>query len=150
MNNVRREAGLARQGKLKRHLDSEVNAVAAKTSVKASLPSLHDKPYQSLGLCVPQAILEDSIFVIAIINVTFYYSATLASVYASSARRTVCIIRAIFALYSENAAETISEGLKLSIFLGGILQDPPCACATRAFVRCWKPPLRISAYASDM
>ena len=44
MNNVRNEAGLARQGKLKRHLDSEVNAVAAKTSVKALLPSLHDKP----------------------------------------------------------------------------------------------------------
>ena len=34
--------------------------MAAKTSVKASLPSLHDKPYPSLGLCVPQAILEET------------------------------------------------------------------------------------------
>ena len=34
--------------------------MAAKTSVKASLPSLHDKPYSSLGLCVPQAILEET------------------------------------------------------------------------------------------
>ena len=76
MNNVRKEAGLARQGKLKRHDGSEyqVNAMAAKTSLKASLPSLHDKPYPSLGLYVPQAILEDSTFAIAIINVTFYYS----------------------------------------------------------------------------
>ena len=39
MNNVRSEAGLARQEKLKRHDGSEdqVNAMAAKTSVKASL-----------------------------------------------------------------------------------------------------------------
>ena len=51
---------------------------------------------------------------IAIINVTFYYSATLASMYASSTRRAVCII---CGLYSENASETISEGLKSKISL---------------------------------
>ena len=89
-----------------------MNAMAAKTSVKASLLSLHYKPYPFLGLCVPQAILDDSTFVIAITNVTFYYKTTLASVYASSARRAVCIICRILALYSENAAETISKGLK--------------------------------------
>ena len=55
---MRSKAGMARQGKLKRQNDSEVNAMAAKTSVNASLPSLHDKPYPSLGLCVPQLILE--------------------------------------------------------------------------------------------
>ena len=135
------EACMARQGKLKCHDGSEVNAMAAKTSVKVSLPNLHDMMYPSLGLCVPQAILKDSTFVITIINVMFYYSATLASVYVSSARRAVCIIRGILALYSENAAETISEGLKSKIFLGGhsprcplckfyalqvLLEPPPC------------------------
>ena len=89
--------------------------------------------YPSLGFCVPQAILEDSTFAIAKINVTFYYSATLASVYASSARRSVCIICIIIALYSDNAAETISEGLK-SKFPGGIYA-------------LLVPPMRISAYA---
>ena len=34
--------------------------MAAKTSVKASLQSLHDKPYPSLGLCDPQAVLEET------------------------------------------------------------------------------------------
>ena len=48
-----------------------MNAMAAKTIVKASLPSLHDKLYPSLELCVPQAISEDSTFAIAIINVVF-------------------------------------------------------------------------------
>ena len=121
------------QGKLKHCDGSEVNAMAEKTSVKASLPSLHDKQYPSLELYIPLAILEESKFVIAIINVTFYYSATPASVYASSAWGAVCIIRGILALYSENAAEMISEGLKSKNFLGGIL-------ATRAFMHCWKPP----------
>ena len=53
------KAGLGRQGKLKRNAISEyqLNAMVAKTSVKASLPSLHNKPYPSSGLCVPQAIL---------------------------------------------------------------------------------------------
>ena len=46
------------------------------------------------------------------------YSATLASVFTSSARRAVCIIRGILALYSETTADTISEGLKSKIFLG--------------------------------
>ena len=41
---MRSEAGMARQGKWKRHNGSEVNAMAAKMSVQASLPSLHDKP----------------------------------------------------------------------------------------------------------
>ena len=48
---MRSEAGLARQGKLKRHDGSEdqVNAMAAKTSVnKALLSNLHDKSYPSL------------------------------------------------------------------------------------------------------
>ena len=51
--------------------EDQVNAMAAKTIVKASLPSLHDKLYPSLGLCVPQAISEDSTFAIAIINYVF-------------------------------------------------------------------------------
>ena len=43
MNNVRSEAGLARQGKLKRHgSEGQVNAMAVK-----SLPSLYDKPYHT-------------------------------------------------------------------------------------------------------
>ena len=55
------EAGMAAgQGKLKRHDGSEVNAMAAKTSVNASLPSVPDKTYPSLGLCVTQAILEEN------------------------------------------------------------------------------------------
>ena len=54
------DTGMARQGKLKRHDGSEVNAMAAKMSVNASLPSLHDKSYSPLGLCVPQAILEEN------------------------------------------------------------------------------------------
>ena len=121
INNVFSEADLARQGG---HDGSEVNANAAKTSVKASLPSLHEKSYPSLGLCVPQAILEDFTFAITIINITLYYSATLASMYASSARRAVCIIRGILPLYSENEAETISEGMNSKIFLGALPQTP--------------------------
>ena len=74
MNNVCSEVSLARQGKLKRHDGSEVNAMAAKTSVKTLLPSLHDMSYPYLQLCILQAILEGSTFAIAIINVTFYYS----------------------------------------------------------------------------
>ena len=57
---MRSEAVMARQGKLKRHDGSEVNAMALKTSFNASLPSLHDKPYSSLVLCIPQAILEQN------------------------------------------------------------------------------------------
>ena len=37
-------------------------------------------------------------------------------VYASSTRRAICIIREVLALYYENAAETISEGLKSKMF----------------------------------
>ena len=40
--------------------DSKVNAMCAKTSVKASVPSFHDKSYPSLGLCDPQTILEET------------------------------------------------------------------------------------------
>ena len=49
MNNVHNKVGLAKQEKLKCHDGSEdqVNAVAVKTSVKVSLPSLHDKPHPS-------------------------------------------------------------------------------------------------------
>ena len=120
--------------------------MAAKTSVKASLPSVHYKLYPFLGLCIPQAILDDSTFVIAITNVTFYYSTTLASVYASSTRRVICIICRILALYSENAAETISKGLKSKFFQ---VYSPylPYVRATHTFMCCWKPPLQISAYA---
>ena len=42
---MRSEADMARQGKLKHHDGSEVNAMAAKTSVKTSLPNLHNKQY---------------------------------------------------------------------------------------------------------
>ena len=91
---MRSEVVMARQGKFKGHDGSEVNAMTAKTSIKASLPNLHDKPYPSLGLCVPQAILEETP-VLHIRNRNnkrhFYYSALLASIYASSARRAVCI-----------------------------------------------------------
>ena len=70
--------------------------MAAKRSVKASLPSLHDKPYPSLELCVPQAVMEETPVLHicdAVINVTFYYGAMLASVCGSSANRAVCVIR---------------------------------------------------------
>ena len=74
---LRSESGMARQGKLKRHDGSEMNAMAAKTSVKASLPSLHDKSYPSLGLCFPQAILEDRLHIRDRDNqVTFYRACT--------------------------------------------------------------------------
>ena len=57
---MRSKAGMVRKGKLNCHNDSEVNAIAANMSVKASLPSIQDKPYPSLGLCVSQAILEET------------------------------------------------------------------------------------------
>ena len=57
---MRSKAGMVRKGKLKCHNDSEVNAIAADMSVKASLTSIQDKPYPSLGLCVSQAILEET------------------------------------------------------------------------------------------
>ena len=123
-----------------------MNAMAAKTSFMASLPNLHYKPYPFLGLCIPQAILDDSTFVIAITNVTFYYSTTLASVYASSMRRVVCIICRILALYSENAAEIISEGLKFKFFLEYSPIPSLCARYTGIYVLL-EPPLQISAYA---
>ena len=50
---VHSEAGMARQGKFKCHDGSKANAIAVKTSVKVSLPSLHDKWYLSLTLCSP-------------------------------------------------------------------------------------------------
>ena len=56
----RRGYGEARQGKLKRPNGSEVNAMAVKTSIKVSLPSLHDKTYPSIGLRIHQAILEET------------------------------------------------------------------------------------------
>ena len=43
------EAGIARQEKLKCHDSSEANAMAVKMNGKASLRSLHDKQYPSLG-----------------------------------------------------------------------------------------------------
>ena len=57
---MRSEAGIVRQRKLKRYDGSGVNAMAAKTSVNASLPRLDDKFYPTLGLFVPQAILEET------------------------------------------------------------------------------------------
>ena len=50
---------LVRQGNLKRHDGSEVNAMAAKTSVKASLPVFTTSGTHPC-LCVPQAILEET------------------------------------------------------------------------------------------
>ena len=85
---MRSEAGMARQGKLKRHDSSEANAMAAKTSVKALLP----QAIPILDFAFPKQSWRKhlcSIFAIAIINVMFYYSATSASVYALSARRAV-------------------------------------------------------------
>ena len=52
---MRSEAGMARQGKLKRHDGSEANAMAAKMSVKASLLSLHDKRYPYLTAFVKRS-----------------------------------------------------------------------------------------------
>ena len=127
------EAGMARRGKFKRHDGSEANAIAAKTSVKASLPSLHDKWYLFLTLRSRSDLRDEllySTFVIAIINVTFYYSATPANMYSSSARRAVCLIYGILALYS---SETISEGLKSKLFLGDMPPDPPCGRAMHTF-----------------
>ena len=121
---MRSEAGLARQGKLKHHDGSggECNGCENKCQGIAL-----ESSQQDLRTCVPQAILEDSTFTIKIINVTLYYSATLASVFASSARRAVCIIREILVLYSENAAEMISEGLKSKFFWGHSRRLPLCA-----------------------
>ena len=51
---VRSEAGMVSQEKLKRRGGSKVNTMAAKTSVKASLPSLHDKSYLSLYFAFPK------------------------------------------------------------------------------------------------
>ena len=51
MNNVRSEAGLARQEKLKRHDGSEDKVHecnGCENEFKASLPGLHDKPYTHL------------------------------------------------------------------------------------------------------
>ena len=44
---MRSKACKARQGKLKCYYDSEVTAMAENMSIKASLPSLHDKTYLS-------------------------------------------------------------------------------------------------------
>ena len=133
---MRSEADMARQGKLKHHDGSEVNAMAAKTSVKTSLPNLHNKRYiPILDFAFPKRSWRKplySTFAIAITNVTFYYSATPASVYASSARRAVCIIRGIFALYSP---EMIAEGLKSNIFLEGMPPDPPCGHTICTFIQ---------------
>ena len=82
--------------------------MAAKTSVKASLPSLHDKPYPSLGLCVPQAILEETP-VLHISDRNNQRHVLLQRYACKRARPAVCILRG---LYSENASETISERLK--------------------------------------
>ena len=132
---VRSEVGMARKGKLKSHDGSEVNAMAAKTSVKASLPSLHDKSYPSLGLCVPQAILEETaVLHICDRNIQCH---VLLQRYALSATQAVCTIRGILALYSQNTPENISEGLNPNCFLGGtqaplvsgaphIAGNPPC------------------------
>ena len=103
---MRSEAGMARQGKLKRLDGSETNAMAAKTSVKASLPNLPNKRYPSLTL-VPQAILEET-SALHIRDRNNQHHVLLQ-------RYAVYIIRGILALYS---SETISEGLKSKIFLG--------------------------------
>ena len=102
---VHREAGMESQGKLKRHDSSEVNAMVAKTSIKALVSSI------GLG--------GNYIFVIPIINVTLYYSAILANMYASSVRRVICTVHGNLAAYSQNTSEMISEGLLSKIFLRG-------------------------------
>ena len=97
-----------------------------------------------------------STFAVAIINVTFYYIATLATVYAeaSSARRVVCIIRVILALYSQNTSESISECLKFKFSWGACLpQNHMQARYARINALCVllePPPLRISVYAHAM
>ena len=78
------EEGMVKEGKLKHHDGSEVNAIYVKTSVNASLPSLDDKWYiPILDFAFPKQSWRKhlySTFAIAINNVTFYYSATPPSV----------------------------------------------------------------------
>ena len=90
------------------------DGMAAKTSVNASLPSLHDKPYPSLGLCIPQAILEENP-VLHIRDGNNRRHVLLQHYARKRAGRAVSIIRGI---PGQNTSETISEGLKSKIFLG--------------------------------
>ena len=71
---------MASLGKLKCHDSSDVISMAEKTSQlsRRFRVFMTSRIYPCLGLCVPQVILEDSTLTIAIINVMFYYSATLA------------------------------------------------------------------------
>ena len=83
INYVCSKVAMVKEGKLKCHDGSNINAIARKTSIKALLLDLDDKPYPFLGLCIPQAILEETLyftFTLTIINVTFYYSIGFASV----------------------------------------------------------------------
>ena len=120
-----------RQRKLKRHTQQfRVNAMAAKrvstlcSRVITTSPSHHDKPNTSIRLCVPIAIMEESLFPPYIGDRNnerqFYYSATIATMVTSSVRRVVYIGHGIIALYSQNTSKIISEGLKSNIFLGGM------------------------------
>ena len=68
---------------MKRHDGSEVNATAAKTSVNRSRVFTTSLTH-SLALAFPKRSWRNSLYstlAIAINNVTFYYSATLTSVY---------------------------------------------------------------------
>ena len=83
---------MVRQGKLKHHDGSEVNEMAAKRSVNTSLQSLRDNPCSTnpddpQDFALPKQSWEKLCYsTFAIINVTFYYSAMLASMYVSSTR----------------------------------------------------------------
>ena len=70
-------------------------------------------------------------------TVTFYYSATLASVFASSARRAVSW-NSCFIL--RNRSRNDLRRPEIQNFPRGIPVDLPCAHAMRAFICCWNPP----------
>ena len=95
------KVNMAGQGKLKCHDGSEVNARATKTSVKGSLPLLHIRGRNNRCIllqrytCKP-VLLEHEVRGLHMIT-----------------------LHGILALYSQNASETISEGLKSNIFLEG-------------------------------
>ena len=116
---------MTRQGKLKRHDNLDVNVMAAKTSVKASLPAIHYRPYPYVGLCVPQAVLGENpilhirdrnnqrhvLLLLAIITALRLQACT-----PRAQGERFCIALAISSL-PPNASETIS-GLKYKIFRG--------------------------------
>ena len=110
------------------------------------------KPYPSLGLCIPQAILEENpVLHIHDCNNQHHillqrYACKRASHEHEASSSHSC---GILALYSENTLETISEGLKSKSFLvGHAPRHPLWARYIHIYALCvlLETPLQISAY----